>query len=177
MNLLETERLRLRRVTLADATFIHELVNEPAFLRNIGDKGVRSLSDACDYIREGPITSYERRGFGMYIVSQKESGEPIGICGLVKRDTLDDVDIGFAFLSRFWSMGYALESAAAALEYARGVLGLERIAGVTVSDNTGSIRLLEKLGLRFERNVRLADDGPELRLYMVRFAVSHANAD
>ena len=165
MNLLESERLRLRRVTTGDAVFIHELVNEPAFRRNIGDKGVHTLADACDYIRDGPIASYERYGFGMYIVSLKEDGAPIGICGLVKRDTLEDVDIGFAFLSRFWSRGYAIEAATAILEYARSVVRLDRVVGVTVPDNTSSIRLLEKLGLRFERTVRLAADAPELLLY------------
>jgi RimJ/RimL family protein N-acetyltransferase len=169
MNVLETERLRLRRVTIADAVFILELLNEPAFLRYIGDKGVRSVDDACTYIREGPIASYERYGFGMYIVSVIATDEPVGICGLVKRDTLDDVDIGFAFLSRFWSLGYAFEAASAVMDHARAVVRLDRVAGVTVPENTSSIRLLEKLGLAFERTVRLSAEGPELHLYAAAF--------
>ena len=165
MQVLETERLILRRITPDDAAFILELLNEAAFLRFIGDKGVRSIEDAEQYILKGPVESYERLGFGLYLVALKSSGVPIGICGLVKRDTLEDVDIGFAFLSDYRRNGYAFESAAAVKEYGQKVLGLRRLLAITQPDNTGSIRVLEKIGLKFERLIRLTEDSPEIRLY------------
>src|SRR5258707_6327278 len=104
---------------IEDAEFIFELVNQPAFIRNIGDKGVRTLDDARNYILNGPVASYGRFGFGLYLIQQKESGFPIGICGLLKRETLKDVDLGFAFLPQFWRKGYAFESATAVMAYGR----------------------------------------------------------
>ena len=165
MNVIETDRLVLRRFSIDDAEFILDLLNQPSFLHFIGDKGVRTLADARDYILKGPIVSYERFGFGLYLTVLKESGIPIGICGLVKRESLEDVDIGFAFLPQFWSKGYAFESASAVMAYGKSALGLNRIVGVTSADNYGSIRVLEKIGLRFERIVRLSADGPELKLF------------
>lgn len=162
---IETERLVLRRLTLDDAGFILGLLNEPSFLRFIGDKGVRTLDDARAYIGDGPMASYERHGFGLYLTSLRESGEPIGICGLVKRAALDDVDVGFAFLPRYWSRGYASEAASAVLAYAKRALGLARVAGITDPENAGSIRVLEKLGLEFVGMVRLAEGTPEVRLF------------
>jgi len=166
MTPIETERLLLCQLTADDAPFILELLNEPSFLRFIGDKGVRTLDDARDYILKGPIDSYERRGFGLYLVKLRDGGVPIGICGLVKRDALEDVDIGFAFLPSFWSRGYALESAAAVMNYGRAVIGLNRIVGITDPDNASSIRLLEKLGLQFERMVQLPDNVGENKLFV-----------
>ena len=165
MNVLETDRLILRRLSIDDAEFILALLNEPSFLRFIGDKGVRTLDDAREYILKGPIYSYERFGFGLYLTMLKESGVPIGICGLLKRETLGDVDVGFAFLPQFWSKGYALESASAVMAYGRSCFGLNRIVAVTNPDNEGSIRVLEKLGLGFEKMVRLSEDGPEIKLF------------
>jgi RimJ/RimL family protein N-acetyltransferase len=162
---LETERLSLRRLTVDDAEFMLDLLNQPSFLHFIGDRGVRSVEDAREYVRTGPMASYERFGFGMYLTALKEGGTPIGVCGLVKRDTLDDVDIGYAFLPDFWSKGYAFESAAAVLEQARTVLGLRRIVAIVSPDNQGSIRVLEKLGLRFERLARLSPESPEVQLF------------
>jgi RimJ/RimL family protein N-acetyltransferase len=150
---------------VGDAAFVLELLNEPSFLRNIGDKGVRTLDDSRQYILDGPVDSYQRLGFGLWLVELKDSTVPIGICGLVKRDALTDVDIGYAFLPRFWSLGYAYESASAVMSYARDVLGLKRLLAVTNQDNAGSIKVLEKLGLKFERMVRLAEDGPEIKLF------------
>ena len=164
MRVLETDRLILRRLTAEDAEFILELLNEPSFLRFIGDKGVRTLDEAREYIAKGPADSYERFGFGLYLAELKDAGVPIGISGLVKRDSLEDVDIGFAFLPGFWGHGYALESAAAVMGYAKDTLGLTRLVAVTSPDNHASIKLLEKLGLGFERLVRLSDDGPEISL-------------
>jgi RimJ/RimL family protein N-acetyltransferase len=161
---LETERLSLRRMSLDDAEFIIELLNDPAFLRFIGDKGVRTPDDARHYILTGPVDSYARHGFGLWAVEHKGSGRVVGICGLLKRETLDDVDIGFAFLPRYRSRGYAYESAAAVMDYARTVLGLGRIVAITNDDNTGSQRVLEKIGMGFDRMIRLSEDGPEIRL-------------
>jgi RimJ/RimL family protein N-acetyltransferase len=165
MNILETERLNLRPLHAGDAAFILELLNGEAFLRNIGDKGVRTMEDAVRYILEGPVASYARHGFGLWLVELKETGTPAGICGLVKRDTLPDADIGYAFLPRFWSQGYAYESAAAVLSYASSALGLGRVLAVTNPDNAGSIKVLEKIGLKFDRLVRLSDDAPEIMLF------------
>lgn len=165
MNVLETERLTLRKLSLVDADFILELLNDPAFLRFIGDKKVRSLEDARQYILTGPMESYERLGFGLFLVALKTSEVPIGICGLIKRDTLEDVDIGFAFLPEFRAQGYGLESATAIKEYGMTVLGLRRLLAITNPDNTGSIRILEKIGLKFDRLIRLSAESPEIRLY------------
>jgi RimJ/RimL family protein N-acetyltransferase len=110
---------------------------------------------------------YARVGFGLYLTELKEDGSPMGICGLVKRDFLDDVDIGFAFLPKYWGHGYAYEAASAVLAYGQRVLGLKRIVAITAPDNDRSARLLEKLGLRFERMIRYPDDGQEVRLFAV----------
>jgi RimJ/RimL family protein N-acetyltransferase len=165
VKILETQRLILRKLTLEDAEFILELVNGQGFLRFIGDKGVRTIEDARDYILKGPVDSYERFGFGLYLTELKPSGVPIGICGLLKRDSLEDVDIGFAFLPEFWGNGYAYESASAVMALGKNALGLDRIVAVTSLDNDRSIKVLEKLGMRFERMVRLSDDGPEIKLF------------
>jgi RimJ/RimL family protein N-acetyltransferase len=165
MNLIETERLCLRRLELHDASFILDLLNQPSFMRYIGDKGVRNLADACDYLEKGPIGSYRRFGFGLYLTSLREVGTPIGICGLVKRDALQDVDVGFALMPQFAGAGYATESAAAVLAYGRREFGLERIVGITSPDNYASIAVLEKIGLRFERNLQLDAKGGEVKLF------------
>lgn len=155
-------------MTLGDAEFILELVNEPAFIRNIGDKGVRNVEDARLYIQNGPQASYEKFGFGLYLVEWRETGEAIGICGLLKRDALDDVDVGFAFLERFRLRGFAFESALAVMEYGRNTLRLERIVAITSPDNEGSIRVLEKIGLRFEKMIRMPGSVEDTRLFVPR---------
>ena len=165
MIVLETDRLVLRHLTLNDAPFIFDLVNDPSFLRFIGDRGVKSVEDARQYILKGPIASYERFGFGLYLVFLRETGDPIGICGLLKRDTLPDVDIGFAFLPAHWRKGYALESASAMLAHARTALGLKRVVAITSADNEASIGVLEKLGLESEGLTRLAGDDREVALF------------
>lgn len=148
-----------------DAPFILELLNEPAFLQNIGDRGVRTIADAGLYIRNGPIASYEKFGFGLYLVELKDGLTPVGICGLLKRDFLEDADIGFAFLQRFWSNGYAYESALAVMDYGYRVLGLKRILAVTAPHNQGSMRVLEKIGLRFEKFVSMPGVEEPSRLF------------
>jgi RimJ/RimL family protein N-acetyltransferase len=165
MIVLETERLVLRRLSTDDAAFVLELLNEPSFLRYIGDKGVRNIDDARHYILTVPVDSYERYGFGLYLVELKQTRIPIGICGLVNRPALTDPDVGFAFLPAHWSKGYAVESASAVVAYARDALGLKRILGITTPDNDSSINVLRKIGLRFERMIRLSEDEPELKLF------------
>lgn len=165
MIVVETDRLQLRRVELDDAAFLLDLLNQPSFLHFIGDKGVRTLDDARDYVLTGPLANYERFGFGMYLTVLKEEQIPIGICGLLKRDSLEDVDVGYAFLPQFWSRGYAFESASAVMAYARNVLGIDRIVAIATPDNHASIHVLEKLGLRFEAMIRLVDDSPEIKLF------------
>jgi RimJ/RimL family protein N-acetyltransferase len=166
MIVLETDRLVLSHLPPdADAAFIFRLVNDPSFIRYIGDKKVRTLDDARQYIQHGPLKSYEENGFGLNKVELKESGLPIGISGLVKRDTLPDADIGFAFLPEFCGKGYAFESAAAVMNHARDTLKLKRILAITTLDNERSARLLGRIGLKFERVIKLSEDGPEVRLF------------
>jgi RimJ/RimL family protein N-acetyltransferase len=165
MKVIETDRLILRRLSIEDGAFILRLVNEPSWLRFIGDRGIRTLDEACDYILRGPVESYQRLGFGLYLTELKGDETPIGICGLIKRESLKDVDIGFAFLPEFWGRGYAYEAAAAMMDYGKNAFGLNRIVAVTTPDNYSSIKLLEKLGFRFERMARLVEGEPEIKLF------------
>lgn len=161
----ETERLNLRRLTTADAPFILELLNDPSFIKNIGDKGVRTLEDARGYILSGPMASYDKFGFGLWLVELKDSSTPIGMCGLLKREILDDVDIGYAFLPAFWSRGYALESASAVMSHANQQFGLTRVVAVVNPDNESSIRLLRKLGFEYETMIKVSDEAAAIKLF------------
>jgi RimJ/RimL family protein N-acetyltransferase len=163
--ILATPRLLLRELSEADAAFMLELLNEEPFLLHVGDRNVRTLVDAAAYILNGPVASYEKFGFGLYAVELKESGAPIGICGLLKRDALDDVDIGFALLQKFWGRGYAYESGAAMMDYGWNKIGLNRIVAITAPENHASARLLEKIGLRFERMIQLPGHEGESKLF------------
>jgi RimJ/RimL family protein N-acetyltransferase len=165
MKILETERLLLRQLSEADAPFMLELMNEPDFHRFVGDRGLRTTEDAAAYLVDKILPSYERFGFGFYLVELKPCGPPIGICGLVKRETLEWVDAGFAFLEAFRGKGYAFEAAKAVIENGRTIFGLTRIVGVTAPDNQISIRLLEKLGLRYEKRIHLPGYGDESLLF------------
>lgn len=140
-------------------------MNDPEWLRFIGDRGLRTIADARGYILKGYVEMYERLGFGLYLTELKESGVPIGICGLIKRDSLEDVDVGFAFLPKYRAQGYAYESASAVMAYGKNVLGLKRVVAITSSDNHGSVKLLEKLGFRFEKMVGLGGDADEVKLF------------
>jgi RimJ/RimL family protein N-acetyltransferase len=143
-----------------------EVLSTPRLLlRNIGDRGVRTVADAAAYILSGPVASYEKFGFGLYAVELKESGAQIGICGLFKRETLDDVDMGFAFLRKFWGQGYAYESAAAVMDYGWTQVGLNRIVAITAPENHASIELLEKIGLRFEKMMQMPGHEGESKLF------------
>jgi RimJ/RimL family protein N-acetyltransferase len=168
MVVFETDRLVLRRLTAEDAPFILRLLNEPSFLQHVGDRGVRTVADAKQYILSGPMASYDRHGFGLFLVELKESGAPIGICGLLKRDALDDVDLGFAFVPESWFKGYAFESASATLDYARDTQHLRRVVAITSQENVASIGLLVKLGFYFERMVLMPGDRSEVKLFARR---------
>ena len=163
----ETERLRVRWLNVGDSAFIFELVNEPSWIQYIGDKGVKTLQDAARYIENGPMAMYQRAGFGLYMVELTDIAKPIGICGLIKREALQDVDLGFAFLPKFWSKGYAFESAVAVVRYGKEVLGLRRIVAILSQDNHRSSKLLEKLGFCFEGTLRLQPNDDELKLYAI----------
>jgi RimJ/RimL family protein N-acetyltransferase len=167
LKILETERLFLRHFAANDAPFILELVNDPSFIQNIGDRGVRTLADAEAYILNGPVASYAKNGFGLYSVILKETSQSIGMCGLIKRNGLEDVDIGYAFLPKFWSKGYAVEAASAVKGYAKDALGLKHLLAITDPANDASIRVLEKLGFQFERMIRLSQDDIELKLFAI----------
>jgi RimJ/RimL family protein N-acetyltransferase len=163
--MIETERLVLRHIAIRDAEFIRGVLNEPSFLRFIGDRGVRTTDDACRYIQDGPVASYARYGYGLLRVGLKSGDTPIGICGVLQRDTLPEPDLGFSLLPAWWSKGYAYEAASAVTRHARGVLGVGRLLAITSVDNESSIKLLGKLGFRFERMIRLGEDPTELRLF------------
>jgi RimJ/RimL family protein N-acetyltransferase len=160
----ETPRLRVRRLVADDAPFIVELLNQPSFLQNIGDRGVRSLDDARAYIANGPGASYSKHGFGLFHVSLRETGEAIGMCGLLRRDWLEDVDVGFAYLPAYWGKGYAYEACVGVIEWGRRTLGIARVCGITKPDNVGSIAVLEKLGMRFVGMVT-SPEGLESKLF------------
>lgn len=166
MEVIRTERLVLRWLTTEDAGFMHELQSDPDWIRYIGDRGVHTVEDAREYLLNGPMAMYAALGFGLFRVELREDGAPIGICGLIRRDSLDDVDLGFAFLPRFRARGYAHEAAAATLEYARRILQLPRVVAVVAPDNLASIGLLQKLGMRQEREVQLSPEARPVYLFV-----------
>ena len=161
----QTRRTTLRELTPEDAAFILDLVNQPSFLANIGDKGVRTLDDAKRFILDGPWRRGQPDGYGQFLVELKSDRRPIGVCGLLYRERLDVSDVGCAFMPEFWRQGYALETATAVMEYGRSVLGVDKIVGLTAEHNHASIALLGKLGMRFEKTVRMTDYDPGTPLY------------
>ena len=165
MFILETARLRLRELTTSDAEFMLALLNDPDFIRHVGDRGVRTLAAAREYIVKGPMQSYAHNGFGLYMVELSGTGEKLGICGLVKREGLADIDIGFGFLPQYRSNGYAIEAATAVMAQARDALRLERFVAITSQENERSANVLLKLGLKFERMITFPGEQKEIRLY------------
>lgn len=162
---IETERLILRKFTLEDAPFLLELVNTPAWLQFIGDRNVHSVEESENYLRNGNLKSYAEHGFGFYLVATKESNEAIGMCGLVKRDSLEDIDIGFAFLPNSIGKSYGYEAASATLDYALNVLKLGRIVAIVDPQNASSIALIKKIGLKYEKMVQISTNDIELMLF------------
>lgn len=165
MNVIETERLNLREMSEADAAFMLEVLNDPGFVRFVGDRGVRTLEEAARYINERFVESYRQNGFGLWLVETKDEKAPAGICGLLNRGTLPGIEVGYAFLPSFRARGYAFEAASAAAVYARDVLRLSRLYAVVNPDNAVSIRVLEKLGMKFERPVRLTGEESDVNLF------------
>lgn len=166
--MIETERLKLRQFVLEDAEIIVRILNEPSFIENVGDKGVRTIEDAVAYLENGPFASYAANGFGAYLVQLKESGEPIGMCGLLKREQFDDPDVGYTFFPEFWRQGFAAEAVSAVLEDSRRTLGIDRIIAIVSPHNAPSSRLLEKLGFSFKEITNFQPSGDEVLLYESR---------
>lgn len=170
MKILETERTILREIVERDVEFIYDLVNQPSFIEYIGDRNVRSIENARDFIENRYRQSYREHGFGLYAVELKSDGTPIGICGFVKRDTLPDADIGFAFLPQYERKGYAFESADAVMKYGRDVLKLEKVLAITTPHNESSGRLLARLGFEFEGLLKQPNEQAELKLFSFEYA-------
>ncbi len=165
--IIETERLIIRKFIVDDADFMLKLLNTPNWLRFIGDRNVRTLEQAEQYLINGYIRSYQDFGFGFYVVSLKETQESIGICGIVKREGLEDVDIGFAFFQKFMGKGYGYESASAVLNYALNKLKIKRIVAIVDPENVVSIALIKKIGMQFERMIRVSPKDIELMLFSI----------
>jgi RimJ/RimL family protein N-acetyltransferase len=163
--ILETERLLLREFTLDDTSFIIELLNSPGWIKYIGDRNIKTKENALAYLQNGPLKSYQDNGFGLSMVEIKDDGTAIGMCGIIKRDTLNNPDIGFAFLPAYNGKGYALEMASATLDFAKKTLGMPVISAITLPGNANSIRLLEKLGFRYSQQVIFPGSDEPLLLY------------
>ncbi len=166
---METDRLHLRYFTFEDTPFLIELLNEQSYIRNIGDKKVRAPDDAKNYLMTGPMESYKNNGFGLFCVELKDTRTAIGTCGLLKRDFLEFVDIGYAFLSKFRSKGYAYEATAGLLDYSKKAFDLSKVAAIVNSDNDSSIRLLEKLGFCYKERITPPETQKEVKLYISDF--------
>lgn len=166
MIVLTTSRLEIIEITIEDTPFIFELLNTPSWIKFIGDRGIKTQEDAKNYIINKFIPSYSAWWFGFRLVRTKDDKTPIGICGLVKRDALEHIDIGFAFLPQYEGKGFGFESASAVMEYAKNRLNIKTIAGITNSGNKSSIALLEKLGLRFQKMILLPNETEEIMLFI-----------
>lgn len=166
MKILETERLNLREIVETDDAFVLDLLNQPSFINNIGDRNVRNLEQAREFIRARFRKSYADNGYGLYAVELKETGEAIGFCGFVNRDGLPGADIGFAFLPQFEKKGYAFESAVAMMKYGRENLGFERVLAITARHNEASMKLLGKLGFKFDKLITLPNDTEEINMFV-----------
>lgn len=163
--ILETERLLLREFTEGDADFICRLLNSPGWLKNIGSRGIENEDNAREYINSKLRKAYTELGFGFYLIELKQSGESVGMCGLVKREGLDDVDVGFALLPEYEGYGYAYEAASAMVEYAENNLSIKSLSAITIPTNKSSIKLLEKIGLKFSKMIKIPNDPAELMLF------------
>lgn len=163
--ILETERLILRQFTIDDTKFILELVNSQGWIANIGDRNIKTNEQAKVYLQNGPLKSYGTNGFGLWLVEVKSDKTPIGMCGIIKRDDIENPDIGFAFLPAFTGKGFAYEIANATMTFAISTLKLPAIFAITIPANKRSIKLLEKIGLRFSKTLDFANDNQELMLF------------
>ena len=169
--ILETERLQLRELTLLDNAFILALVNSPSWLKFIGDRNIKTGEQAKTYLENGPLKSYSDNGFGLWLVETKPNKIPIGMCGILKRETLQAPDLGFAFLPEFIGKGFGMEAAAATVGFAKEKLKLQSLCAITVPYNQASIKVLEKVGLKFNKRISLPNNPEELLLYQVTVQV------
>lgn len=167
--IITADRLSLRRLALSDVEFVIELVNDPDWLRNIGDKQVHCVADAERYLTNGPMALYAKHGVGLWAVVLQGASEPMGMCGLVKRDALEDFDLGFAFLPAYRGQGFALEAARGVLGFVRDELKLKRLAAIVNPDNTSSVKLLEKLGFERTGEMRMPGEAKSVDLFYVHF--------
>ena len=166
MHILDTARLRLRTLTLDDAAIYLKVLNTPLFIHWIGDRQIRTEAQAREALAVGPLTMQSMRGFSLYLVERKDGGAAIGMCGLIKRETLDDVDLGYAYLPEFAGQGYASEAAAGVLAHARG-LGLKRVVAITSPGNAASDAVLRRVGMRFKKMVKLTAEDTGTQLFEI----------
>lgn len=164
--ILKTGRLVLTEFTIKDASFFFELVNDPAWIQFIGDRNVKTIQDAEKYLRNKIIPSYHKNSFGFYLVSTKKDNTSIGMSGLINRDGLEHIDVGYAFLPKYWGKGYAFEATKAVLDYAKDVLNINPIVAITDIDNIKSIQLLERLGLQFDKIIQISGEPKNCRLFI-----------
>lgn len=162
---LETDRLILNYFSLDDAHIILELLEEPSFKEFIGDKGVRTIDDARDYLQKGPLESYARHGYGAYLTVEKKDNLSVGMCGLFKRDHMQYPDLGFAFFARACGKGYALESAQAVIQHSRQTLYLPILSAAADPANVKSVALIDKLGFQYQHSFRETDGETDLNYY------------
>ncbi|MGB1209829.1 MAG: GNAT family N-acetyltransferase [Lacinutrix venerupis] len=165
MIVAKTNRLIISKFTIEDAPFFMNLVNTPNWIKHIGDRNIKTIKQAEESIKNGHLKSYKTHGFGFYILRLKENLKPIGTCGLIKRDTLEDIDFGFAMLPQYEKLGFGFESSQAILDLARNKFKLNRITAITLETNKNSIKLLQKLGFLYEKQVKPFDDDKELLLF------------
>jgi RimJ/RimL family protein N-acetyltransferase len=165
MKILETERLYLRTIEPEDAAFYHELINDPTWLEYIGDKGIYSVEAARAAIIAGPCAMQAKLGFSLYLMERRSDGKPLGMCGLIKRDWLPEVDIGYAIRPAYSGQGYTYEAAAAVLVHAREQLHLPQLLGITAPANAKSIALLAKLGMTFIEHKALPPENRPTNIY------------
>ena len=170
--ILASERLYIRKLTLNDAPFFFELVNDPDWIRFIGDRNVQTIDDAKDYLQNRIFKSYEDFGFGFYAAVLKSTHEVVGITGFVKRDELNDGDVGFAFLPKGRGKGYAFESTQALMNYGTNTFKFQKILAIANNDNERSHNLLKKLGFEFKKYVKLYDEEDEISLFSLNAAMS-----
>lgn len=163
--IIDTKRLYLRELTLGDSEFVYKLVNTPKWIKFIGDRKINSIKDSEKYLTKGPLKSYTQNGFGMWLIVLKHSLIPIGICGILKREFINDLDIGFAMLPKYENNGYGYEAANATLTFAKHKLKISRIVGFTLDYNNHSINLLNKLGFKFEKMIRLPNNDENMALF------------
>lgn len=166
--LITTQRLVIRQISRDDADFIRQHYNEASFLEYIGDKKIQTADDAIAYIVNGPLKSYQQHGFGLFLVTLKESNIPIGTCGLIRRENIADADLGYSLLEKFRSQGYSSEAASAVLDFGKNVVGLNRVVAYTAPLNKASIRVLEKLGFEYEGELMLAGYDGTSKLFAIK---------